>query len=299
MEHVPVLFQEVLDGLNLKKGSVVVDGTVGAGGHAAGILERTAPSGRLLGIDRDPKILPVAIEKLKEYGARVTLVHGNFRDLAVLAHLRGFDRVDGILIDLGISSYQLSDPARGFSFQFEAPLDMRMDPGKGESARDIVNRWNERDLADLFFHLGEERFSRRIARRIVLVRTKHPIATTGQLVEAIAPVFPPKFRYPRRAYGPAGRRHFATNVFRALRMAVNHELPDLEAALPQAIEILKPRGRLAVITFHSLEDRLVKRFLKETPGIRPTTKKPIIPKETEIAQNPRARSAKLRVGEKT
>jgi 16S rRNA (cytosine1402-N4)-methyltransferase len=292
MEHVPVLFQEVLDGLNLKKGSAVIDATISSGGHALGILERTKPSGRLLGIDRDPKILPVAQDVLKSFGSRVSLTHGNFKDLKEIAKAHGFDRVDGILLDLGLSTYQLSDPLRGFSFQIEAPLDMRMDPDDQITAADIVNRWNERDLSDLFFQIGEDRFARRVARRIVETRAKHPIVTTGQLIEAIAPAYPPKFRFGRRT-------HFATNVFRALRVTVNHELSDLESTLPQTLDLLKPQGRLLVLTFHSLEDRLVKHFLKETSGIKPETKKPIVPKEEEIRKNPRARSAKLRIGEKT
>lgn len=284
-------------------GGRFIDATVGAGGHAAGLLAATAPDGRLLGLDRDPAALVVARERLNAYGERVRLVQAGFADLAAIARTHQFVPVDGILFDLGLSSLQLADPNRGFSFQAEGPLDMRFDPTQDLTAADLVNELPMDDLAELLYQYGEERESRRIAHAIVQAR---PIRTTRQLAEVVA-----------RAVG--GRRrhiHPATRTFQALRIAVNDELAQLQAALPQAVALLRPGGRLAVITFHSLEDRIVKEFMRResrdcicepglpvcvcghTASLRLIMRKPITPSVEEVQANPRSRSAKLRVAEK-
>jgi 16S rRNA (cytosine1402-N4)-methyltransferase len=301
--HIPVLLREVLEGLQVRPGGVYIDATVGGGGHAAAILERSAPDGRLLGIDRDPEVLERARERLRPFGERAVLVHGSYAKLRRIAVRYDFLEVDGILFDLGLSSWQLSDPHRGFSFQIEGPLDMRYDPGHGIPAAEIVNRWPEKQLAEVIRRYGEERFARRIARAIVRNR---PIRTTTELAELIA-----------RVVG-RGRedQHPATRTFLALRIAVNEELQALEQALPQAVSLLRPGGRLAVIAFHSLEDRIVKTFFQResrdclcppqvpvcTCGHRATlrlvTRKPIRPSEEEVQINPRARSARLRIAER-
>lgn len=301
--HIPVLLREVLDGLKVQPGGRYIDATVGGGGHAAAILERSAPDGRLLGIDRDPEVLERARERLRPFGERVVLAHGSYAELRRLAVRHDFLEVDGILFDLGLSSWQLSDPHRGFSFQIEGPLDMRYDPGQGIPASEIVNRWPEKELAALIRRYGEERYARRIARAIVRHR---PIWTTTELAALIA-----------RMVG-RGRDdlHPATRTFLALRIAVNDELSALEQALPQAVSLLKPGGRLVVIAFHSLEDRIVKTFFQReardclcppqvpvcTCGHRATlrliTRKPIRPSEEEVRVNPRARSARLRIAER-
>ncbi len=302
--HVPVLKEEVVAHLAPRPGGRYIDATVGAGGHAEAILERSAPDGRLLGIDRDPSALEVAGERLSRFGRRVTLVHGSFRELGRLARAHTFTGVDGILFDLGYSSLQLEDPRRGFSFHAEGPLDMRFDPEAPVTAADLVNKLPEEELARLIARYGEERFARRIARAIVRHR---PIHTARELGELIA-------RVVGRRRGV--RLHPATRTFQALRIAVNDELNALEAALPQAIALLRPGGRLAVISFHSLEDRLVKHvFRREATdclcpphvlvcqcghraSLRVITRKPITPSNEEVRRNPRARSAKLRVAER-
>lgn len=291
-----------MDGLQLRPGGQYIDGTVGAGGHAAGILAASSPDGRLLGLDADPNVLALARERLAAFGERAVLVHANFRTLAYQARLRGFDPVDGILLDLGLSSMQLDVPERGFAFQHEGPLDMRFDPAQATTAADLVNHLPEAELADLIYHYGEEPAARRIARAIV---ARRPIQTTTELAEIV-----------RRAVPGHHRRHPATRTFQALRIAVNQELDALEEVLPQAVELLKPGGRLAIITFHSLEDRLVKEFFrKEARGclcppeaptcvcghqasLRIVTRHPIQPREAEAEHNPRSRSAKLRIAEK-
>lgn len=295
--HAPVLLAEVVAGLAPRPGGRYVDGTLGGGGHAAAILEASAPDGRLLGIDADPAALLAAGARLAPFGERATLVHGNFRDLARLARAGGFEPIDGLLLDLGVSSHQLDTPERGFSFLADAPLDMRLDPTGGETAADIVNETPEGALADLIYRYGEERGSRRIARAIAEARRRRSIATTGELAEVVA----------RALGGRHGKIHPATRTFQALRIAVNRELDNLEAALPQAVELLAPGGRLAVIAFHSLEDRIVKLFFRAESGyggsggperLRIITKKPIEAGEGEVRANPRARSAKLRVAER-
>jgi 16S rRNA (cytosine1402-N4)-methyltransferase len=287
--HIPVLPAEVLAGLAPQSGGRYIDGTLGGGGHAAAILAASDPDGRLLGIDLDPAALAAAAETLAAYGERARLVSGNFRDIAQLA--AGFAPVDGILLDLGVSSHQLDTPERGFSFGVDAPLDMRLDPEGPVSAADLVATLPERDLADLIYQYGEERGSRRIARLIVEARRTRPIATTGALADLVA----------KALGGRHGRIHPATRTFQALRIAVNGELESLELALPQAVELLRPGGRLAIIAFHSLEDRIVKHFLRaeaEQGRMRIITRKPLEAGETEQRANPRSRSAKLRIAER-
>ncbi len=300
--HVPVLYEETLTGLQVRPGGVYVDATLGAAGHALGILRASAPDGRLLGLDADPEAVAFARQVLQPFGERLTLRTANFRRLAAVARSAGFDRVDGVLLDLGLSSRQLAAAERGFAFQREGPLDMRLDPRRGTTAADLVNDLPEADLADLIRRYGEERHARRIARAIVAAR---PLTTTAELAQVVA-----------RAVGRRGRIHPATRTFQALRIAVNDELGALAEALPQALDLLAGGGRLAVIAFHSLEDRLVKRFFRqesrdcicppEAPvctcghraGLRIVTRKPIRPTPEEVARNPRSRSARLRIAER-
>jgi len=303
MQHIPVLFQEVLDVLNPVPGGLYVDGTIGAGGHSRGILERSSPDGQLIGIDRDPTALALAESNLAEFSDRVTLIHGSYVELVSHLNNRNWHAVDGILIDLGLSTMQLDTPERGFSFRFDAPLDMRFDPDQSFSAADLVNEYTREELAEIIFTNGEEKFSRRIADAIIANR---PLATTKELAELIKGVVP----YTK------SKIHPATRTFQALRIVVNNELNALEAFLPAALEVLKPGGRLAVIAFHSLEDRIVKRYFRkeskdcicppEIPicvcghkaKIREISRRPIRPEDSEIDGNPRARSAKLRAAEK-
>jgi len=296
-KQVPVLLGEVLAGLAPRAGGRFVDGTLGGGGHAAAVLEASAPDGRLLGIDADPAALAAARARLAAFGERVRLAHGNFRDLGRLAHEYGFDSVDGVLLDIGVSSHQLDTPERGFSFTADARLDMRLDPTSGETAADLVNDTPEGELADLIYRYGEERGSRRVARFIAEARRKRPIETTGELAELVA----------RALGGRHGKIHPATRTFQALRIATNRELESLETTLPQAVELLAEGGRLAIISFHSLEDRIVKLFFRAESGyggsqqparLQIITKKPIEASEQEARANPRSRSAKLRVAEK-
>lgn len=300
----PVLLQEVLDGLQPRAGGRYVDGTLGGGGHAAAVLEASAPDGQLLGLDADPAALAAATARLEPFGARAVLRHGNFRDLARLAHNAGFDAVDGILLDLGVSSHQIDMPERGFSFQADAPLDMRLDTTAETTAADLVNDTDERMLADLIYRYGEERGSRRIARFIGEARQRAPIRTTSELAAIVS----------RALGGQRGKIHPATRTFQALRIAVNRELESLEAVLPQAVELLRIGGRLAIISFHSLEDRIVKQFFRAEAGrpvteqplslempaarLRIVTNKPIVAGAAEQQANPRSRSAKLRVAER-
>ena len=301
--HVPVLADEVVEGLQVVPGGRYVDATLGAGGHAARILAASSPDGTLLGLDADAQAVAFAGQVLARFGDRVTLVVSNFRHLSRVAATHRFEGVDGVLMDLGLSSRQLADPERGFSFGLEGPLDMRMDarpqPGGTQTAADLVNRMPEAELADLIYRYGEERHSRRIARAIVAARS---IQTTRQLAGVVADVV-----------GYKERIHPATRTFQALRIAVNDELQALADALPQARDLLRPGGRLAVISFHSLEDRLVKEFFRtesrdcvcppEIPvcvcehqaTLALVTHKPIRLQAREIEQNPRSHSARLRV----
>lgn len=304
--HRAVLYHEIIHALQPRPGGLYVDATLGAGGHAWGILQASQPDGRLLGLDVDPQALDLACQRLAEFGERAILLRASYTTLGVQLAALGWGAVDGIVLDLGMSSMQVDTPERGFSFQVDAPLDMRFDPDQPLRAVDLVNNLSEDDLADLIYRFGEEPEGRKIARAIVAAR---PLHTTRQLAEVVA-----------RAVTSAGRRrqkiHPATRTFQALRIAVNRELEALEAVLPQAVNALKPGGRLAVISFHSLEDRLVKQFFRResrdclcpprqpvcTCGhkaiIREVNRHPIRPKPDEIAENPRARSARLRVAEK-
>src|SRR3990170_4664878 len=298
--HTPVLYQQVLSALEPGAGDRMIDGTVGAGGHAVGWLQASAPDGELLGLDRDPQALQIAGRRLAEFGGRVRLRQGSFADLQQHAQAVGWSQVGAVLLDLGISSMQLSEAERGFSFQQDGPLDMRLDPGGELTAAAVVNEWSERDLADIIWRYGEEPGARRVAAAILRAR---PILGTQQLAQVVA-----------RAVGGRPRRvHPATRTFQALRIAVNDELEALQSALPQALELLQTGGRLAVIAFHSLEDRLVKRFLRQPGGgctcppplpictcdrrarLRELSRKPLRPDEAEVRANPRSRSARLRV----
>ncbi|MFO5491724.1 MAG: 16S rRNA (cytosine(1402)-N(4))-methyltransferase RsmH [Cuspidothrix sp.] len=279
--HIPVLSQEVITGLNIQPGGNYLDLTVGGGGHSRLILE-TAEDVKITCVDQDEDALKAAKENLSEFGDRVKFIHSNFANFQFPEN-----SYDGILADLGVSSYHLDNPERGFSFRNTANLDMRMNQQQSLTAGDIINEWDEKELADIFFKYGEERLSRKIARRIV---EKRPFNNTTELAEAIAYSVPPKYRH--------GRIHPATRVFQALRIAVNDELKVLETLIEKAPNALIPGGRIAIISFHSLEDRLVKHGLRNSPLLRILTKKPIIATEGETKENPRSRSAKLRIAEK-
>ncbi len=303
-EHEPVLRNEAVAALNVRPDGIYVDATFGRGGHARAILEQLGPDGRLLALDRDPQAVASAKQQFAEE-VRVTIVHGPFSMLASAVDERGWrGRVNGILFDLGVSSPQLDDPARGFSFRTEGPLDMRMDTTRGESAADWLNRAAEQEIADVLYQLGEERYARRIARAILRSRAENPITTTKQLAEIVAGAVPTR----ERSKDPA------TRSFQAIRLHINRELDELRAALPQALDVLAPHGRLAVVSFHSLEDRIVKQFMrtqekgKELPPDLPVRHveiqsrlkvigKPVRAGEDEVRRNPRARSAVLRIAE--
>jgi 16S rRNA (cytosine1402-N4)-methyltransferase len=279
--HLPVLSQPVLEGLVVRPGGHYLDATVGGGGHSSLILQ-AAPDVRLTALDQDVQALQAAREKLAEFGDRVEFHHTNFATFDPQGQ-----QFDGILADLGVSSAQFDWGDRGFSFRQEAPLDMRMNQQAELTAAEVVNTWDETELANLIYTYGEERLSRRIARRIVESR---PLQTTTQLADLIFHSVPGSYRY--------GRIHPATRTFQALRIAVNRELDVLTQFLQQAPRWLKPGGRLAIISFHSLEDRIVKHTLKESEHLKVITKKPIGPTEAEIAENSRSRSAKLRIAER-
>jgi 16S rRNA (cytosine1402-N4)-methyltransferase len=292
VSHVPVMTAEVLHFLRPQQGGLFVDCTVGLGGHARALLEAGAT--RVIGLDRDVDALARARDTLAPWAERVELVHADYRSLDQVLDARRIDRVDGTLADLGLSSLQLEEPGRGFSFQRDEPLDMRMDRTTGETAADLVARSSERELADAVFRYGEERFSRRIARAIVAARQERPIETTGRLATIV------RGAIPRR--GPA-RIDPATRTFQALRIWVNRELDDLDRFVEAAVRRLREAARLVVIAFHSLEDRIVKhtlRALQDRDGrVQVLTKKPVVPGDSEIERNPRARSAKLRAAERT
>jgi 16S rRNA (cytosine1402-N4)-methyltransferase len=303
--HVPVLYHEVLDFLQPRSRGRYIDGTLGAGGHTAGILEASAPDGQVLAFDRDVEAIRFARERLSHLADRLHIVHASYGAMAELAPAHGFAAVDGVLLDLGLSSRQLEDATRGFSFMQEGPLDMRFDTTQGATAATLINRLPEQALADLFWRYGEERNSRRYARAIIAARPLHTTRELAELIEKVAP-------------GPARRQriHPATRVFQALRIAVNEELAELEEGLPAAIQLLRAGGRVAVISFHSLEDRYVKNLFRDLardcicpprqpictcdtePTVKVVTRKVIVPDETEVNANPRSRSARLRVAEK-
>ena len=305
VRHQPVLLREAITFLAVRGGGRYIDATFGGGGHTRAILEASAPSGLVLAIDADPEAVARAGQLAGEFPGRVVPCHGNFADVRKLALTHGFSEVDGVLFDLGLSSFQLAAPERGFSFQLQGPLDMRLDPGRGQPAAVLVNTWPVERLAELFTRYGEEPRAWPAARAIVEARQRAPIETTEQLALVVSRV--------------TGRRrglHPATRIFQALRIAVNEELGALEAALDGAIELLRPGGRLVVISFHSLEDRIVKRRFRAesqrcrcpsgTPvcicgqraRLRVLTPKPVRPSPQEVASNPRSRSARLRAAER-
>jgi len=284
--HVPVLSAEVLHYLDPQPGQTIVDATVGAGGHARLLAERVGTAGRVIGLDQDPAMLRLAQERLR--GLSVALKHRNFDELADVLRDEGLSTVDAVLADLGFASDQLADPQRGLSFQEDGPLDMRLDPTRGEPASALLRRLPERELADIFWRYGEERYSRRVARKIAGLREETAIATTGQLAELVRGCVP----------RPRGHRHIidpATRVFQALRIAVNDELGALERLLAILPECVKSGGRVVIISFHSLEDRLVKQAFRKSPNLfKELTRKPVPASVEEVRSNPRARSAKLR-----
>jgi len=304
-DHVPVLAEEVRRLCAVQPGETVVDATFGSGGHASLLADDLRGKGRLIAVDRDPDVRPYFEEFKRRHGSlQARLLRGEFS--LVLEQLAANDvEADVVLIDLGVSSMQLDRPERGFSYAHDAPLDMRMDPSAEVSARDIVNEWDERELAQIFRRYGEERYARQIARAIV---ARRPLETTAELVDVIRSAIPAPARF--------GEGHPAKRVFQALRIAVNDELGAIERALPAALEMLRPGGRLAVISFHSLEDRIVKNFLRDAergctcppdfpicvcgqkPVMRALSRKPIRPSADEVARNPRSASARLRVGVK-
>ncbi|MBT2726020.1 16S rRNA (cytosine(1402)-N(4))-methyltransferase RsmH [Bacillus sp. ISL-75] len=307
-EHTTVLLEEAVDGLNIKSDGIYVDCTLGGAGHSSLILSKLGARGKLFAFDQDETAIAHAKEKLAQYGDRLEIIKSNFLYLKEELNDRGIAKVDGVLYDLGVSSPQLDTPERGFSYHHDAPLDMRMDNDADVSAYDVINHWAYEDLVRIFFRYGEEKFSKQIARKIEAARLAKPIETTAELVELIKDAIP----------APARRKggHPAKRVFQAVRIAVNDELAVFEKSINQAIDLLNPEGRISVITFHSLEDRICKATLKkasETPNLPPglpiipdeykpilklISRKPILPSEEELEQNNRARSAKLRIAEK-
>ena len=306
-KHVSVLLQECLDALNIRPDGVYVDGTLGLGGHSMEIASRLT-TGRLIGIDRDETAIERAGKRLASFGDKVTLVHGNFSDTAAILDSLGIEAVDGMLFDLGVSSPQLDEAERGFSYRVEAPLDMRMDASEGVTAYDIVNTWDEERLNRILWDYGQERYARRITAAILASRSVKPIATTQELVEIIKHALP--------AAALREKQHPAKRSFQAIRIAVNDELGAISAMMETAPDKLRTGGRICVISFHSLEDRIVKNAIaarengctcpREAPvctcgfvrTLRSVTRKPILPGEEEIESNPRSRSAKLRVAER-
>lgn len=305
--HISVLLQECLDGLDIKPDGIYVDGTLGGAGHSSRIAARLT-TGRLIGIDRDPVALKAAGERLKPYGDRVTLVHSNFSEMAQVLQELEIPGVDGILLDLGVSSPQLDDGQRGFSYMLDAPLDMRMNSGDSLSAETVVNTWSQEELKRILYTYGEERYAPQIAAAICRRREEKPIRTTLELVDIIRGAMPPA--------ALREKQHPAKRSFQAIRIAVNDELGAVERIMEDAVDLLNPGGRLAIITFHSLEDRIVKTGMNEAakgctcppsfpicvcgkkPKVKIISRKPITASEKELEDNPRSRSAKLRVCEK-
>ena len=285
--HQPVLLDEVIASLAPADGGIYVDGNLGLGGHAERILEQSAPGGRLIGFDWDAEAMARARQRLARFGDRIRYIHRNFTALEETLMEQGVRHIDGLLLDLGLSSLQLDASGRGFSFKGEEPLDMRMDKRRGLTAADLLNTTSQQDLADIFYYYGEERQARPIAEAVVEARKRQPLCTTAQLVEVVERAVPRRF-HPKKI-------HVATKVFQALRIAVNQELENLQTVLAAGPRWLAVGGRFCVISFHSLEDRLVKRAFQENPLLRVITSKPIVPGEAECSRNPRARSAKLRV----
>ena len=295
-EHVPALLSEVLEYLDCRPGKVYVDATVGSGGHSRGILERSAPTGRLIALDWDEEALERAGQSLSAFGERVELRRANFKDLRSVLDSLSIPRVDGILLDLGVSTEQLESEERGFSFRRDAPLDMRMSQDTPITAQDLLKNLSAEEMVTLLKEYGEERWAHRITRNIIRQRQQAPIRTTRELVAVIEKSVPPQHR----------RIHPATKTFQALRISVNEELNNLRLFLGEYPDLLNPGGRLGIISYHSLEDRIVKNHFRqwaskkgeEDRGFRVLTRKPVVPALEEVAQNPRARSAKMRVVEK-
>ncbi len=306
--HKPVLFEECMEGLHIRPDGIYIDGTAGGGNHSYGIASRLGDSGRLIAVDQDEDAIKAAGEKLAPFGEKVTIVRNNFCRLSDVCQMLGIVKIDGLLLDLGVSSYQLDTAERGFSYQADAPLDMRMDTRKSLTAYDVVNTYSEAELKRILYEYGEEKFSAKIANSILRHREMSPIKTTGELVRIVKEAIPANAR--------DGGHHPAKRTFQAIRIEVNSELDVIEPALRSAMNLLNVGGRIAVITFHSLEDRIVKQTFadfttgctcpKSLPicicGQKPVGKlinrKPILPSERELAENPRSRSAKLRIIEK-
>lgn len=289
------MVNEVVNYLNLNPGKVIVDATIGTGGHSYCVLQRILPKGRLIGIDRDAQSLAVSKERLREFNNSCDFVHGNFSDIDSILKGLNIKKVDGILFDLGISTFQLEDPSRGFSFQKEGPLDMRMDPDSYISAYDLINNLNEEEISTMLRNFGQERWHNRIAHLLVQERQKRPIATTTELASIVVRSIPSRFR--NKYY----RMHPATRTFQAVRIAVNRELEILESALNKSVSLLEKKGRLVVISFHSLEDRVAKWTLRRAQAeglVDIITPKPQRPGPEEIENNPSSRSSKLRVAER-
>ena len=307
-KHKSVLLYETVDGLNIKPDGIYVDGTLGGGGHAYEVCSRLGDKGSIIGIDQDAAAIEAASARLKDFGEKVTIVRSNYCDMKSRLHELGIDKVDGIVLDLGVSSYQLDTAERGFSYREDAPLDMRMDTRQEMTARDIVNDYSEMELFRVIRDYGEDKFAKNIAKHIVAAREKQPIETTGQLTEIIRQSIPMKFQ--KKSGHPAKR------TFQAIRIELNRELDVLRETLDDMIELLNPGGRLCIITFHSLEDRIVKSAFRknEDPCICPkhfpvcvcgnvskgsiVTRKPILPSEEELEYNSRSKSAKLRIFER-
>ena len=308
-KHVSVLLQETVDGLNVKPDGIYVDGTLGGGGHSYEVCTRLGAKGSIIGIDQDEAAIEAASIRLKDFGEKVTIVRSNYCDMKSRLHELGIDKVDGIMLDLGVSSYQLDTADRGFSYREDAPLDMRMDQRSEMTARDIVNDYSEMDLYRVIRDYGEDKFAKNIARHIVQERAKRPIETTGELTEVIRHAIPMKFQ--KKTGHPAKR------TFQAIRIELNRELDVLRDSLDDMIDMLNPGGWLCIITFHSLEDRIVKSAFKknENPCTCPSdfpvcvcgkvskgrviTRKPILPSEEEMEVNSRSKSAKLRIFERS
>ena len=308
-EHKSVLLNETIEGLNIKPDGIYVDGTLGGGGHAYEIARRLSDKGSIIGIDQDEAAIEAASVRLKDFGEKVTIIRSNYCDMKSKLHELGIDKVDGIVLDLGVSSYQLDTAERGFSYREDAPLDMRMDQRSEMTARDIVNDYSEMDLYRVIRDYGEDKFAKNIARHIVRERAKRPIETTGELTEVIRHAIPRKFQ--KKTGHPAKR------TFQAIRIELNRELDVLRDSLDDMIDMLNPGGRLCIITFHSLEDRIVKSAFKknENPCTCPSdfpvcvcgkvskgrviTRKPILPSEEEMEVNSRSKSAKLRIFERS
>lgn len=306
--HKPVLYQETIEALRIKPDGIYVDGTLGGGGHSFGILQQLSKEGRLIGIDRDEDAIRAASERLAPFAGQAVIVRGNYEDMPAILRGQGIEGADGVLLDLGVSSYQLDEAERGFSYREEAPLDMRMDRRDERSAYDVVNGCTEMELFHMIRDYGEDRFAKNIAKHIVAERQKAPIRTTTELAEIVRQAIPAKLR--------EGGGHPAKRTFQAIRIEVNRELDILKDSIDGLIDLLNPEGRLCIITFHSLEDRIVKTAFRraEDPCICPPdfpvcvcgrkpkgkviTKKPIVSAAEELAENPRAHSAKLRVFEK-